>query len=190
MQSRYYVTVDPSIEPVALSELKTFLRIDTSDEDDVLNELQRTARQLLEEKLNRQFINATIKVVLKYFPPDRQIVLPKNPAQSISSIKYRDTNNTLQSINLSNFELITKPEPAVIKIKSDYQYPDLYENREDRIEIEYVAGYGSTSSSVPYPIKTEIKRLTGKIYENRDTPIPSLIELENIIDYICRQETE
>lgn len=105
----------PATEPVALSDAKTFLRVDGSEDDALITSLIATARRACEEYTKRAFITQTWKLALDRFPCDedwdeleymlglsaqRPIQLPRQPIQSIASVKTTDASNTQATVAL------------------------------------------------------------------------------------------
>ena len=65
--TNYILVTDAATEPLTLAEVKTFLRIDTTDYDAILTPLIKTARQLCEKITGRDMINKTWKTYLDNF---------------------------------------------------------------------------------------------------------------------------
>ena len=64
----------PSSEPIAQSVAKTFLKVDTSDDDTLITELIKTARQFCEEYTGRALITQTLKLSLDGFVEDERSI--------------------------------------------------------------------------------------------------------------------
>ena len=60
-------TVPPAMEPLALADVKTFLRITDSDQDGVLYSLIRAARDRFELQTQRQLVAATWLLTMDWF---------------------------------------------------------------------------------------------------------------------------
>lgn len=61
IRSTSTIVTEPSIEPVTLSDVKAYAKIDGSDDDGLLNDLIMTARQSVEKYLKRALITQTWK---------------------------------------------------------------------------------------------------------------------------------
>ena len=83
------VSSDPSIEPVTVTELKTFARIDGDDEDTLLETFISDARKHVEDHLNRSLITQTITLLMDYWPGET-IELPRPPLIAITSVNTLD----------------------------------------------------------------------------------------------------
>jgi hypothetical protein len=103
-----------------------------------------------------------------------QIVLPYPPLQSITHLKYYDTDNVQQTWSNTNYtvgKFIN--QKGFIEIKDGVSTPDLY-NRSDAIEIKFECGYGSSASDVPQAIKQAILLIVGRMYELREDSVSRL----------------
>lgn len=167
----------PAAEPITTAEAKSHLRVDISDDDTLIGAYIEAARQLVEENTGRSFVDRTYRLDLPLF--DTEIVLPMPPLLSVSSIKYYDTSNSLQTLATTEYDI----DYAGGRILQAYGgvYPDIY-YRHDAVQITYVAGVGTTSSpagTVPERIKSAIRLLVGDLYENREAKIVGTIHSIN-----------
>ena len=80
-------TAAPTVEPVATSVMKDWMRVDASDEDTLIGSLAAAARSYFEMSTRRQLISATWGYKITDFPSG-EIVLPISPVQSVTHIKY------------------------------------------------------------------------------------------------------
>lgn len=95
-----------------------------------------------------------------------EIILPVSGAQSVSSIKYIDTNGVQQLLDPSQYKLGNVEEPARIMPAYGTTWPTT-RNEINAVEVVYVAGYGD-NTMVPEGIKSWIKIRVGTLYENRE----------------------
>ncbi|HEX3640196.1 MAG TPA: head-tail connector protein [Ktedonobacteraceae bacterium] len=65
MTTSYTVLALPSIEPLALSDAKKYLRVDYDDEDDVIAELIVDARKEAEKITNRSLALQTVRAIIR-----------------------------------------------------------------------------------------------------------------------------
>jgi len=158
-------TVAPVVEPVALSELKLFLKIDDDAENTLLKELEVAARSSAEIELGRQLCTATWQLQLDDFYSDT-IRLPKPPLQSVFSIQYVDVDGNTQTLSTDYYTVCITDTPGRINRAYLEAWPTT-RTIPDAVTITYVAGYGD-ASDVPAPIKVYIKQLVGHWYENRE----------------------
>lgn len=168
--SHYSLTLQtaPSVEPVTTAEAKTFANISTSADDDLIDGLITAARKHCEDYVNRQFINATWDLKLESFPGE--ILIPKPPLSSVTSISYTDTNGDIQTLTaVTDYQVDTASEPGRIKPAYDEDWPsDVKEGVYDAVVIRFVAGYGTAGSNVPAEILLAIKMLVAHWYRFRE----------------------
>jgi len=160
-------TTPPANEPVKLSELKAQARIlDDDTEDDVIRGMGIGARELLESNMRRSFINTSWKYELDAFP----VVIrpPRSRLQSITSIKYIDTDDVQQTLtNVTDYRVDSSSEPGRITEAINTSWPTV-QSITFPIEVVFVAGYGASPDDVPETIKIAIKMLAAHWFENRE----------------------
>lgn len=183
----------PTALVVSLDQAKTHLRVDGSETNSQILDLIAAGTRTIQKEMNRQLLTATYRFDIPRFPCGRQpIYLPLAPLQSVQSVQYYDTNNSIQTIDASNYLVITSQEPGFVKLLPDYVYPMTY-NRPDAVQVSYTAGYGSTGDSVPSTIKLALLMLLGGWFNNpesvstlmlREVPIgvKRLLTLESVGD--------
>src|SRR3990167_9642771 len=129
--------------PVTLTEAKAHLRIDNSTEDTLITTLINVATEYAEKRLSRSLISQTWDLYLDEFPSENKIVIPFPPLQSITYIKYYDSNNIQQTWASSNYVLDTIKEPGeVVQSSAGSGYPGTYD-RPNAVNIRFIAGYGA-----------------------------------------------
>lgn len=167
-------TIAPAAELVTLLEVKQHCRVEllSPDDDAVLTSLIAAATAWIDGYsgvLGRALINQTWKLNLSCWPACK-IRLPLAPVSTITSIKYYDTTNLQQTLDMANYSLqedALSPMAAWIK---DASLASLFE-RPDAIEVLFVAGYGAAASNVPEAIRTAAKMLVATWFENREATI-------------------
>ena len=166
---KYQVTTQVTTEPITLNEARTHLRIEPfgyplrhPDDDFITTLLIPSARAWAELYLNKALATQTITVKLSEF--SERIDLPVGPAQTVSSVKYLDRNNALQTLSTSVY-YVDYFENAIF-LEQGQTFPAV-SFRENSITIEYVAGY----TTLPAPIKAAMLLLIGNGYENRQEDI-------------------
>lgn len=166
----------PASEPVTLSEAKRHANVVASDDDTYITNLIVAARELVEQDTSRALINQTWEIELDDWWTDA-LELPRQPLASVTSVKYYDANDVLQTVTATNYHVDTRREPGVIWWDEDYTLPTL-SDRPNPVLVTYVAGYGSAASSVPARAKQAILLLVGHWYRNRETEVVGTIATE------------
>jgi uncharacterized phiE125 gp8 family phage protein len=166
---RYKVTTEPASEPVTLAEACSHLRINTGDDDTYINRLIKSARQYVEDTiLGRSLITQTRDAYLDEFPTDRFIELPGPILQSVTSVKYTDSDGVEATMSAADYLVDTVSEPGRIVLKTDEIWPSFTPEVANAVTIRYVCGYGDTEVDVPEPIRQAILILIGHQYESRE----------------------
>lgn len=166
------VTTAPATEVWTLSEVKNYLKVDTSADDTLITTLLQSAREVAERYLNQALITQTITEKLDRLNSP-VIYLSVSPVISVTSFQYADSQNTTQTFNSSNYIVDTFEKPARLSLAYGKTWPTLYGNIND-VTITYTAGYGSTAASVPMQIRQAILMMIADSYDNREDYVKKL----------------
>jgi len=152
-------------EPIDVSEAKASpsLRVATATDDTDIGVLIATARDMAETITRRAFVTQTWEYVLDGFPTGG-IVLPMPPLQSVTSIKYIDTDGTQQTLDALLYAVDTDSEPGLVVPAYGESWPST-RDEVNAVRVRFVAGYGD-AADVPAAIKTWIKMRVGTLYDN------------------------
>ena len=150
------------------AQMKTFLKVDVTDDDTLIDNLIAAATESCQIYTNRYFINT---VVTQYSDNWKEFYsLYKSPVVSITHVKYYDTDDSLQTLASSNYILDNSYEPARIGISVAGTLPSLAD-RINAVEVKYTVGYGTASTDVPEGIRAAIGLTCANWYENRQSVI-------------------
>jgi len=158
----------PTVEPATLTEVKAHLRVDSSDEDNLLNSLITSARQYCEAFQKRSYITQTWELWLDAFPSESYINVSLPPLQSISSVKYYDTDDTEATFSSDDYFVDTKNEPGRVVLNYSKTWPSTTLRPSNGVCVEFKAGYGDAASDVPEKVKQAMLLLIGAWYEQRE----------------------
>ena len=107
MQStnRSAILTPPTVEPITLQQARSQCNLSPSDtaHDDKLILLMQAAREQWENDTDTAVMEQTLTMTLPYFP--LEIHLQKRPVQSIVSITYYDTLDTLSTVPTNIYSL-------------------------------------------------------------------------------------
>ncbi len=145
----------PADEPLSLDEAKLYLRIDSQEEDLLINDLIVSARLTAEQWLKRSLINQSWKLAYDACLPEC-VGLPMGPVNSVTSVTVVNRDNTTQAVDASTYYLNAAHDTIVFQ-SAVIGF---------RIEIIYATGYG-TASAVPRPIKQGMLSHIAAMYDNR-----------------------
>jgi len=166
------VTTAPAKEVWTLSEVKNYLKVDTSADDTLITTLLQSAREVAERYLNQALITQTITEKLDRLNSP-VIYLSVSPVISVSSFQYADSQNTTQTYNASNYIVDTFEKPARLSVAYGKTWPTLYGNIND-VTITYTAGYNTEPSGVPMQIRQAILMMIADSYDNREDYVKKL----------------
>ena len=167
-------TVEPTQEPVSLDEVKSSLRLDSTDSDDLITALIVAAREACESYTRRAFCLQTWQLTLDSFPPygcpcdvwsgawPARLELPRPPLISLASIVYADGEGESQTMDAADYRVGGQSEPA--RLQPVTSWPGTMDQIE-AVAITYTAGYlpgenGSPTdyaANVPMSIKQAVK---------------------------------
>ena len=154
------ITGTPTLDSViTVANLKAHLRVDHSDEDTLIQSLRDAAIAWIEDYCNTRLGDVTAVGYIDYFYSAR---FPVGPINSITSITYKDTAGSTQTLDASKYWYDIKTKSARITFDS---VPDLYDDTFNAVQINMNLGY--PEADVPEPILHAIRLLVGHLYENR-----------------------
>ncbi|MDE2363126.1 MAG: head-tail connector protein [Hyphomicrobiales bacterium] len=171
----------PASEPVTLIEAKTWLRVDTSDEDGAISALIVAARQLVEAATRRALIAQSWRLVLDRWPFWRggdgsldalvgmrgprslELDLPLAPVTAVPGARVYDSGGQPQPLATSLYALVGAPERARLVFSAPPPAPGVPAGG---IEIDVAAGYG-LETDVPAALRQAMLLLVADWYENR-----------------------
>jgi uncharacterized phiE125 gp8 family phage protein len=168
----------PAAAPVLLAEVKAQLRIEHPDDDLMIDRLIKTAVAYTDAKgaLGHAMITQKWGQWVNSVPP-QYVRLAMGPLIEVTAVQYYDIDGALQTDTLSNYEITGTDFTTRIGPKFGFNWP-VTQDRADAIRIEYTAGYGATSASVPETLRHAMMLLIGHWYDNRENTM--MDELSNI----------
>lgn len=180
----YTLVTAPATEPVSLSEAKSYLRVDGTDDDTLITSLIATARRSVEDYIKRPLITQTRKLTMDGFADyeegcinpgfeigptpflvdgSQAIQLAWLPLQSITSIKTTDTANVQTTVS-SGVYTVDAANGRVL-LNDGQSWPTSLRARA-AVEITFVCGYVA-ATDVPAPVKQAIIQYINAMFYNR-----------------------
>lgn len=166
---------EPEEWPITLDEAKKHLRVDTDDDDELIEAFIEAATDYCDGAtgyLGRALVEQTWELVLDEFPAD-EIKIPMPPLISVDSVKYDDASGVEQTLSASEYTVDDISEPGWLLPVSG-AWPSAYDSV-NAVRIQFTCGYAATGSpavqTVPGTIKSAIKLIVGNLYANRETII-------------------
>ncbi len=157
----------PASEPVTLTEAKAHLRVTISDDDTLITSQITMAREWVETYLRRALFTQTWELYLNEFPDCIELAYP--PLQSVTWIKYIDTDGVEQTLDAAEYSVHTQNEPALIVEAYGKTWPSIRDEL-NAVAVQYVTGWDDVAD-IPSPIKSAILLLIGHLYEHREHAI-------------------
>ena len=139
----------PPAEPVTLEDIKLFLRIDHAEEDNLLLDLIRSAREQVERRAGVVMIARDVGVTLPSC--GLQVRLPMSPVSDLVSVTQDGRDIPAQ--------LDRRRDPAVLTLASGV---------DGFLHIVVRAGFGPDPQDVPVPLRQAVLLLVADAYEHRD----------------------
>jgi len=166
---RSLVVTTAAVNPLfTTAQAKAHLKVDVSDDDTIIDNLVLAATQSCEIFTNQYFIDT---VVTQYSDTwDDFYTLYKSPVDSITHVKYYDSNDSQQTLASSNYILGHYSKPARIGVAVGGTLPNL-SDRINAVEVKYTVGYGTASTDVPEGIRQAVLLTIGSWYQNRESVI-------------------
>lgn len=178
-------STEPSAGPVTLVDMKLHLRVDVADDDALITSYLAAAVRMCEEHTRRAFMPQSWRLTLDEFPDGElnsrispavegwDILLPRPPYTSITSVTYKDTAGATQTLAATEYLALGDDEPARVALAYGKTWPNTYPVP-GAVAVTYACGYAD-AASVPEPIKQAIRFLVGHLYENREATITGTI---------------
>lgn len=188
------VITGPTAEPVTLADLKTFLRIDNTSEDQALVADIAAARDWIEARTGMRMMTQTWRWTVDIHwrhhgiadSTDYETRVPERYGDRV--IRYGmwiqhqpylrfplwPAQSVSQITYRNNGQDVVYPDLADVRILPNGKIifgpsapPPLPDEQEGAITVDAVVGYGSSQLNVPDRFKKAIKMLVGHWYENR-----------------------
>lgn len=172
--------VGPSDYPVTLQQLKEHVAIAHTDDDALLERLLQGAVSSVERKLWSKLVTQTWDFYFDRF--ESPFRLPFPPCQSIVSLKYTDSNGTLQTLATTVYELGDDNGVGIVRLAYNQTWPTCRGHYDD-VVIRATVGYGPPED-VPAELKLAICQTAANAYEFRETYLEAnkIVEIPQGID--------
>jgi uncharacterized phiE125 gp8 family phage protein len=182
----------PTSEPVTLAEIKAHLRIDFTDDDEIIGLYLAAARQQAEKYTGCGFIEQTWDLYLDAFPHGNHegfhrrrhsnvIEIAKAPLLDVIGVFYLDGNGDEQELSADLYDVDVTSLPARIVPVSSWPSIKVAANA---VRVQFTVGFKNADSpaldDVPAPIKAAILLTLGHLYANRESVIVGAIRAATV----------
>ena len=155
---------------VTAAEFKTHARIYHTQDDAYIATLILSATQVIEAETRRALFNRAFAYQLEGFPADGEIILPRSPLSSVTSVTYTDAAGATQTLSSSLYHVYSVNGVGRVVLKSTASWPATLGTGALDVTVNFVAGYGATSASVPAALEHAVLLQATHMYDNR-TPV-------------------
>lgn len=142
----------------------------TTAEDSLLTSIIQSAREVVEDECRRALFTQTWDYYLDEFPSCDYIKLPFGNLQSVTSIKYKDTDGTETTMVVTTDYLVeTNGEKCgriVLPWGVSWPSGDLYPS--NPITVRFVCGW-TTTALIPAKIRSAILMICTDLWMNRES---------------------
>lgn len=172
--------IAPVIEPVSLAEAKLHLRVDGTDDDGLIDALITAAREHVEEITRRALLTQTWDYTLSEWPGGDYINLPFGNLQSVTSIKWKDSDATETTLTETTDYIVEKNGDQCGRVVLPYggSWPSGQLYPSNPITIRYVCGW-TTAAAVPRLIRVAVLMMMADMYEWRGEALVGQAVIEN-----------
>ncbi len=153
------------VEPVDLATAAAHVRQDSTDDNAVLERLITVARVSIEKDYGLYLIERSVDVYFPGFGPKNFIRIPRGPLQSVTSVKYTDSDDDESTFASSNYDVDIRRGRVVLKDSA--LWPTATLRPMDPVVIRCVMGYASADEVPANIIQSMLLRL-GHLYEHRE----------------------
>lgn len=151
-------------EPININQAKLQLRVDTSADDDLINDLIVTARQYVEKYCGITLIAAEATMTFPHFYALDRLTFA--PVTEIAEIRYLDTTGVEQILDAATYELVNADADELrpmVRLAYSKFWPAL-RPVEDAVRVTASVGY----ATVPAPITRAMMLLITQWYDYRE----------------------
>lgn len=159
----YALITPPVAETLSLAELKAHLRVDGSDEDDLLASLIVVSREHLERTTGLALIQQGWRLYLNSWPESGVIDIARGPVISIDAVRVYDELGEESEIALAGHVLDGGRRPARLWLRTQPEPRQAING----VEIDFTAGFGEAGADVPATLKRAMLVHAAHMYEFR-----------------------
>jgi uncharacterized phiE125 gp8 family phage protein len=175
----YVIDVVPVDEPVTLEEARLQVRIDAPSgaehhEDALVLSLITAAREAVEKRTERLFVEREVEVVMDCLP--LVVHLPVAPVSAIVSVTYLDGAGDVQTLDPAAYSLYAHPDRPEMALDPLYVLPEMAIGRSS-VRVRVTAG-PDADNPIPRAVAQAILLTVADLYANREsTSATSLFEI-------------
>jgi len=161
-------TVEPANPILSTADAKAHLKLDTSDEDDLVDAYVAAAAGYLDGAdgvLGLALVTQEWAQSFDSFPACDRLRLPLGPLQQVDEISYFDPDGVEQSFTA--FRAVVDATGPVVVLNEGASWPATA-NRPDAVTVTWTCGFGDDGLTLPTPILQAARLLIGDWHANRE----------------------
>lgn len=159
--------------PIELDFIKCFLKIDSNNEDHLIEKLIRIAVFCIEEKTEKMLTQTRIECTHN----NNKILLPYTPVNNVISVSRNGQPLELSDILQNDTYKLIHKHGEVAGIETKFSY-----TKDHKITIIYNAGFDV--NTLPKNFQLAVLRIVSSIYNNRE----ELADIENKIGNMLQRQ--
>jgi len=167
-QYNLVIVTPPAVEPVVYSDMQDWVRLDQTEDQQLVTALAAAGRQYVETAAKLTLIQTTYQVSFDNFDYCRGMKLPRRPVTAVSSVTYIDQSGNTQTLDPSQYYVDTKSVWTRIIPASNQVWPQTQPGRSSAVTVTFTAGTSTTAAGVSELAKLAIKEWAAAQYENRE----------------------
>lgn len=154
-------TQPPAAEPLALDDVKAYLRLTSTADDALITALIIAARQACEAFTGLALVSRQYSLFCDVWP--RPLELPRPPLISVAGVYVYGADNAATALDVAEYTVDAAAYPARIVANNT---PPAAGRDVNGIEVRYTAGYGA-GTDVPALLKLGMKQYIAWVYSHR-----------------------
>ena len=178
LQGDLVLATNPTTKVVSVADVKSHLRIDTSDEDTLLGLYIDAATEMAENFCSRHFITHDYKLYFDSVTSVASLVYPDCTLNAVNPVNWIDADGATQSSLLAHIDAYSNP--SIVYLDTDFTSTTLQTNLSNVFWFDFSTGFGAASSDIPEAIKQAIKLIVADMYyfrEDRKRTFPMTSEI-------------
>ncbi|MGL5784832.1 MAG: head-tail connector protein [Alphaproteobacteria bacterium] len=144
--------------PVSMEMAKTYLRIQHTEEDALVEHLIKTAAEWIQESTGKSLLRQKCQ----YTHANQQFFLPYGPVHQVIEVKVKG-----KLLRADQYHLDMAKGFIALELP-------LFKRSSTKATVTYEAGFGENPDDIPEAIRNAILTAIAYLYENRDNSEPKL----------------
>lgn len=176
MEGSLLITSTGAVLPLSLADAKKHLRVDHTDDDGSISQMVDAAFDMIERRTGRAFRELSGQLKLRGFPEGGDpIYVPRPSLKAVSSITYKDQNNSSQTLSGSAYQVLTAAVPGQVVPVYGTSWPAALDHPES-VVVTFTAGTAICPASIVQAAKLFIDLEYHEHDANQANRIQSRIE--------------